>query len=45
MFAYTGRRQTAVTPHMTQTHAAEEQCTSVQALCNGAAGLQILHLA
>ena len=32
----------AVTPHMTLTHAAEEQCTSVQALRNDAAGSQTL---
>ncbi len=43
MFAHTGRRQAAVTPHMTLTQAAEEQCTSMQAFCNGAAGSQTLN--
>ncbi len=43
IFAHTGRRQAAVTHQMTLMHAAEEQCTSMQALCNGAAGSQTLN--
>ena len=43
MFAYTERRQAAITPHKTLAHAAEEQCPGMHALCNGAAGSQILN--
>ena len=45
MFAHTVRHQAAITPQMILMCAAEEQCTRMQALHNGAAGSQTLKLA